>query len=94
MARRSAPLGWTALAGRSGARTEEVFMLRTFPFVILLVSLVPVASAQTPGEEFLPAGTILHCTLDEPNFSSRTAELGDPVLCHTGTLPALGRSVS
>jgi hypothetical protein len=69
-------------------------MLRTFPFVILLVSLVPVASAQTPGEEFLPAGTILHCTLDEPNFSSRTAELGDPVLCHTGTLPALGRSLS
>jgi len=69
-------------------------MLRTFPFVILLVSLVPVASAQTLGEEFLPAGTILHCTLDEPNFSSRTAELGDPVLCHTGTLPALGRSLS
>ena len=69
-------------------------MLRTFPFVILLVSLVPVAWAQTPGEEFLPAGTILRCTLDEPNFSSRTAELGDPVLCHTGTLPALGRSLS
>ena len=69
-------------------------MLRTFPFVILLISLVPFASAQTPGEEFLPAGTILHCTLDEPNFSSRTAELGDPVLCHIGTLPALGRSLS
>jgi len=69
-------------------------MFRTLLFAILLVSLVPVAFAQTPGEEFLPAGTILHCTLDEPNFSSRTAELGDPVLCHTGTLPALGRSVS
>ena len=69
-------------------------MLRTFLFVILLVSLLPVASAQTPGEEFLPAGTILHCTLDEPNFSSRSAELGDPVLCHTGTLPALGHSLS
>jgi len=49
-------------------------MLRTFLFVILLVSLVPVASAQTPGEGFLPAGTILHCTLDEPNFSSRGDE--------------------
>jgi len=69
-------------------------MIRTFLFVILLVCLVPLGAAQTPGEEFLPAGTILHCTLDEPNFSSRTAELGDPVLCHTGTLPALGRSVS
>jgi hypothetical protein len=68
-------------------------MLRTFLFTILLVCLVPPAVAQTPGEEVLPAGTILHCTLDEPNFSSRTAEVGDPVLCHTGTLAALGRSV-
>jgi hypothetical protein len=69
-------------------------MLRTFLFVFLLLRLVPVVLAQTPGEEFLPAGTILHCTLDEPNFSSRTAELGDPVLCRTGNLPALGRSLS
>src|SRR6201981_4174721 len=69
-------------------------MLRTFLFVFLLLRLVPVVLAQTPGKEFLPAETILHCTLDEPNFSSRTAELGDPVLCHTGALPALGRSIS
>jgi len=69
-------------------------MFRTLLFAILLVSLVPAAWAQTPGAEFLPAGTILHCTLDEPNFSSRTAALGDPVLCHSGALPALGRSVS
>jgi hypothetical protein len=67
-------------------------MLRTFLFAILLVGLVSLAAAQTPGEEFLPAGTILHCTLDEPNFSSRTAEVGDPVLCHTRTLAARGRS--
>ena len=69
-------------------------MFRTLLFAILLLSLVPAAGAQTPGAEFLPAGTLLHCTLDEPNFSSRTAELGDPVLCHTGALPALGRSIS
>jgi hypothetical protein len=30
----------------------------------------------------LPAGTILQCTLNEPNFSSATAEVGDPILCH------------
>jgi hypothetical protein len=29
----------------------------------------------------LPAGTSLRCTLDEPNFSSNTAEVADPVLC-------------
>ena len=68
-------------------------MLRTFVFAILLVSLVPIVAAQAPGQEFLPAGTILHCTLDEPNFSSRTAEVGDPILCHTGALPAVGHTV-
>jgi hypothetical protein len=30
----------------------------------------------------LPAGTLLKCTMNEPNFSSKTAAVGDPVLCH------------
>jgi hypothetical protein len=30
----------------------------------------------------LPAGTLLQCTLNEPNFSSATVAVGDPVLCH------------
>jgi hypothetical protein len=30
----------------------------------------------------LPAGTLLKCTMSEPNFSSATAAVGDPVLCH------------
>jgi hypothetical protein len=30
----------------------------------------------------LPAGTLLQCTLNEPNFSSSTVDVGDPVLCH------------
>lgn len=44
-------------------------------------------------EEILPAGTIIHCTLDEPNFSSKTAQVGDPVLCHLGSVSAFGHSV-
>src|SRR6516165_5172088 len=67
-------------------------MLRTFVFAILLVCFVPLAAAQSPGQEFLPAGTILHCTLDEPNFSSRTAEVGDPLLCRIGALRAVGHT--
>src|ERR1700679_3640904 len=39
----------------------------------------------------VPAGTLLHCTLDEPNFSSATAEVGDPVLCHLDGLQEFGR---
>jgi hypothetical protein len=33
-------------------------------------------------EVVLPAGTLLQCTLNEPNFSSATVDVGDPVLCH------------
>lgn len=44
-------------------------------------------------EEILPAGTIIHCTLDEPNFSSKTAQVGDPVLCHLGSVSAFGHSL-
>lgn len=41
----------------------------------------------------VPAGTLIHCTLDEPNFSSATASVGDPVLCHLTGLQEFGRTV-
>jgi len=44
-------------------------------------------------EVVVPAGTLIHCTLDEPNFSSATAEVGDPVLCHLRSLQQFGRTV-
>jgi hypothetical protein len=40
---------------------------------------------------FVPAGTLLRCTLDEPNFSSQVAQVGDPVLCHTSSVQMFGR---
>lgn len=39
----------------------------------------------------VPAGTLLVCTLDEPNFSSQTAQVGDPVLCHLNSMEMFGR---
>src|SRR5208283_6200582 len=39
----------------------------------------------------VPAGTLLQCTLDEPNFSSATAAVGDPVLCQLRTMQEFGR---
>jgi hypothetical protein len=42
---------------------------------------------------FVPAGTLLHCTLDEPNFSSQVAQVGDPVLCHTNSVQMFGRQL-
>jgi hypothetical protein len=41
----------------------------------------------------VPAGTLLACTLDEPNFSSRTTQIGDPVLCHLKSIEMFGRSL-
>jgi hypothetical protein len=67
-------------------RLERVVLLT---LVVLLVA--PVAARA--DSDFLPAGMLLNCTMDEPNFSSKTAEVGDPVLCHLGTTSALGRQL-
>ena len=55
---------------------------------LVLVQFPTAARAQGDEREaILPAGTLLRCTLDEPNFSSKTAEIGDPVMCQlTGTV--------
>ena len=60
--------------------------------LILCVSAVGARGATT-RDEIVPAGTLLHCTMDEPNFSSKTAQAGDPVLCHLGPIAAFGHSL-
>ncbi len=57
--------------------------------VLLFLSLVPSAAAK----DLVPAGTIIYCILDEPNFSPKTAMIGDPVLCHLGPLRSFGHTV-
>lgn len=41
----------------------------------------------------LPAGTLLQCTLNEPNLSSKTVDVGDPVLCHLRGITEFGQQV-
>jgi hypothetical protein len=53
-----------------------------------LLVLVPGIHAQ---DQLVPAGTLLQCTLDEPNFSSATAAVGDPVLCHLKSMQQFGK---
>jgi hypothetical protein len=60
---------------------------------ILLCVSANIAAHAANGDEIIPAGTLLQCTLDEPNFSSKTAQVGDPVLCYLGHVAAFGRSV-
>ncbi len=63
--------------------------LRAFVVVSLLcLTLTLSASAR---EMVLPAGTILRCTLDEPNFSTATVAIGDPVLCRLHSLTEFGQ---
>lgn len=58
--------------------------------VAVFATLTTVASAR---DSVLPAGTILQCTLDEPNFSAATADVGDPVLCHLRQVTEFGEQI-
>src|SRR6266404_9699867 len=67
--------------------------MRRFSLVVgFVLCLAPITTAQTK-ELTVPAGTLLQCTLDEPNFSSRTAQVGDPILCHIRSLAMFGHPV-
>jgi len=55
---------------------------------LLVLTLTLSASAR---EMVLPAGTLLQCTMNEPNFSSATADVGDPVLCHLRGVTEFGQ---
>jgi hypothetical protein len=59
---------------------------------VSLLSLLasPTARAQ---DTVVPAGTLLRCTMSEPNFSSATAEVGDPVLCHLAAVQVFGHNI-
>ncbi|HEV2521350.1 MAG TPA: hypothetical protein VGT24_03125 [Candidatus Acidoferrales bacterium] len=60
---------------------------------LFLLTFGSSAVAQERRETIIPAGTMLHCTLDEPNFSSKTADVGDPVICRLANLILFNHSV-
>jgi hypothetical protein len=68
-------------------------MSRKYLLLILSAFCSLAVLAQAAVRDIIPAGTLLHCTMDEPNFSSKTALVGDPVLCNLGPLGAFGHSV-
>ena len=68
-------------------------MSRKYLILILSVFFLLVVVSSAAAKDFIPAGTILHCTMDEPNFSPKTAMVGDPVLCHLGPLGSFGHSI-
>ena len=44
------------------------------------------------ADQLIPAGSIIQCTVSEPKLSSKTADIGDPVLCRVSHFEMYGRS--
>ncbi len=50
-------------------------------------------AASAGAQSVVPAGTLLQCSLDEPNLSSATTNLGDPVVCYLKSVQQFGHIV-
>src|SRR5882724_177947 len=68
-------------------------MRRISAYLIFSLVFLGVQASTKAQEILVPAGTLLKCTLDEPNFSSATADIGDPVICHLSSLRQFGQNV-
>jgi hypothetical protein len=64
-------------------------MRKLLLLALFLVCLSPAAKAQAT---LIPAGTLLHCTIDDPTISPKTAQVGDPVLCHLNQFTEFGHA--
>ncbi len=45
------------------------------------------------ADQLVPAGSVITCTVAEPNVSSHTQKIGDPVMCQLGHSEVYGRTV-
>jgi hypothetical protein len=68
-------------------------MKRLIVSLVSAVTLLVLATGVHAQDLLVPAGTLLQCTMEEPNFSSATASVGDPVLCHLKSFQEFGRTV-
>ena len=60
---------------------------------LALIFLASPVFAHAANEKMIPAGSLISCTVSEPKLSSKTAAIGDPVLCQVGRVEKYGRSV-
>jgi len=68
-------------------------MRRIFAYLIFSIVFLGLTTSTKAQDILVPAGTLIRCTLDEPNFSSATADIGDPVICHLSSLREFGQNV-
>lgn len=60
-------------------------------YASLVIAVFALSAGASARDVVLPAGTLLQCTMNEPNFSSSTVEVGDPVLCHLRGVTEFGQ---
>ena len=60
-------------------------------YATLAATVFALSAGASAREVVLPAGTLLQCTMNEPNFSPATVEVGDPVLCHLRGVTEFGQ---
>src|SRR3979490_32138 len=68
-------------------------MRRISAYLVFALVFLGLEASTRAQDILVPAGTLLRCTLDEPNFSSASADLGDPVICHLSSLREFGQNV-
>jgi hypothetical protein len=61
-----------------------------YPLAVVLLVLPALAIAG--AEQLIPSGSVMQCTVSEPNVSSKTTHIGDPVLCRLSRSELYGRS--
>ncbi len=66
-------------------------MKRIWYALPLLLLAAPVAG--NAAEQLIPAGSLIQCTVSEPRLSSKTIDVGDPILCEISRFQLYGRSV-
>ena len=68
-------------------------MKGSFRILASLLLAAPIAAhASGEPEQLIPAGSLIQCTVSEPKLSSKTAAIGDPVLCQVSLVERYGRS--
>jgi hypothetical protein len=68
-------------------------MRRLFAYSVFTFLLAALPANLKAQEVVVPAGTLIHCTIEEPNLSSKTAAQGDPVLCYLSSMQQFGRII-
>ncbi len=63
--------------------------LRGKLFLSLLLAAAPLSAF---ADQLVPAGSVVSCTVAEPKVSSKTQNVGDPILCQLSHVEAYGRS--